>query len=157
MDNQTAIKIEKSFTLFSDQLLGLGATYSSILIFNDNNLVIKSFSSDQEWADEFTSKELYKDCHLLQEAHKQMKLNQAAFTIAWDLYSPVTEKAKNLDDVRKQKNITHGVGFCIQYAGHPKILLNIAGKYADVNFGLNVLRNRGKIYQELREILMKNV
>jgi len=142
----------KSFNSLSENLLGLGATYSSVLIFNDANVVTSSYSSDLEWSNEFTSTGLYKDCHLLQEAHNQMKKNISSnFTLLWDLYSPLSAKANELDEIRKSKNITHGVGFCLNGRLGEKILLNVAGKFSDINFGSNVLRNRSKIYEDLLE------
>ena len=155
MDNKTSLKKQDRFILLNKNLLGLGATYSSVLVFNEKNNVLHSCSTDPDWSDEFTSKKLYKDCHLLQEAYKQMGYNNSSFTLAWDFYLPITEEARALEDIRKQKNITHGVGFCIKGLNQTKILLNVAGKYSDVNFGLNVLRNRDQIYKELRSFMLK--
>lgn len=149
---------ENSFNSLSENLLGLGATYSSILIFNDTNIVTSSYSSDLDWSNEFTSTGLYKDCHLLQEAHDQMKRNSSSnFTLLWDLYSPLSEKANELDDIRKSKNITHGVGFCLNGRFGEKVLLNIAGKFSDINFGVNVLRNRSKIYRDLLDFTRHSI
>jgi len=141
---------DNGFNSLSENLLGLGATYSSMLIFNDANVVTSTYSSDLNWSNEFTSTGLYKDCHLLQEAHNQMKRNNTSnFTLLWDLYSPLSEKSNVLDEIRKSKNITHGVGFCLNGRSGEKILLNVAGKFSDINFGVNVLRNRNKIYRDL--------
>ena len=157
MDSSKKLKQNNQFILLNEHLLGLSATYISTLIFNKQNKVLYSCSTDPEWSDEFTSKKLYQDCHLLQEACRQMNFNNSSFTLAWDFYSPVTEEAKVLEDIRKYKNISHGVGFCITGSDQTKIMLNIAGKYADINFGLNVLRNREKIYKETRRIMLEPI
>ena len=154
MDSTSTIALPAKFIILSENLLGLGATYSSLLIFNEKNNLVYSCSTDPEWANEFSSKELYKDCHLLNEAYIQMSSNNNPFTLAWDFCSPFTEEAKALDDIRKVKNITHGVGFCLQGINNTKVLLNIAGKYCDINFGFNVLRNREQVFRDLRGIML---
>ena len=155
MDSKKAIKKEDKFWKMNGDLINIGATYVSLLVFDENNKIIYSKASDLDWAEEFTSKELYKDCHLLSEANSQMTLRDNSFTMAWDLYSPQTESAKALDDIRKSKNITHGVGFCVKNNNGLKLMLNVAGKYTDINFGYNVLKKRKEVYMELYNFILK--
>lgn len=137
--------INKQFSLLNTELVNLGATYSSILMF--------SKSSNPEWVSEFTSSGLYKHCHLLNEASAQMQSNPSSFTLVWDLYQPITEDAKMLDEIRQQKDISHGVGFCSTNPDGSRLLLNVAGKYADINFGLAVLKNRSSVFKSLRQLI----
>lgn len=131
----------------------MGSTYVSLLIFNKNNDVLYSKSSNPDWVNEFTSTGLYRKCHLLNAANEQMALHKNSFTLAWDLYSPQTEEASELEEIRKYKDITHGVGFCINNSGS-RLMLNIAGKYSDINFGLNVLRSRKEVYRALHHFIL---
>ncbi|HGK6639192.1 TPA: hypothetical protein ACJ5DT_002869 [Legionella pneumophila] len=149
MDSKKALNNENQFWQINNDLINIGATYVSLLIFDGNNEVVYSKSSNLDWADEFTSTGLYKSCHLLNEANSQMSLHDNSFTIVWDLYSPQTESAKALDDIRKSKNITHGVGFCLKNGNGSRLMLNVAGKYTDINFGFNVLKKRKEVYHEL--------
>lgn len=97
---------------------------------------------------------LYKHCHLLNEASAQMQSNHSSFTLVWDLYQPITEKAKELCEIRQYKDITHGVGFCSTNPDGSRLLLNIAGKYSDINFGLTILKNRVAVFKSLRNFIM---
>ena len=153
MDNKATLALNGNFFRFNKELLNIGATYSSVLVFDINNNVAFSKSSNTDWTDEFTSTGLYKDCHLLHEAEWQMALHDASFTLVWDLYNPVTEQAKNLHEIRKHKDIAHGVGFCFKNIDGSIILLNIAGKYSDINFGLTVLKHRQQVYKSARKLM----
>lgn len=152
MDNKKAVIFDKNFFVYNEQLANIGATYVSLLMFDRENKLQLTKSSNLDWSDEFTSTELYKDCHLLNEANNQMKSIDYSFTLAWDLYQPITEKQKSLDDIRKYRDINHGVGFCFKNPDGSRLLLSIAGKYSDINFGLNVLKNRAKIYKDLKKL-----
>lgn len=152
MDNSKTIIFNKHFSEHNDKLTNIGATYISLLMFDKLNNVLLSKSSNMDWSDEFTSTQLYKDCHLLNEANAQMQFNKSSFTIAWDLYNPLTEKQKAIDDIRKYRDINHGVGFCFTNTDGSRLLLNIAGKYSDINFGLMVLKNRQEIYKNLKKM-----
>lgn len=154
MDSKAAVKREKNFWNVNSKLAEYGATYVSLLIFNQNNQLTYSLSSNPDWSDEFSSTGLYKKCHLLNTANELMSTNNTSFTLAWDLYLPETEAAKELDDIRKSIDISHGVGFCVHGVHQSKIMLNIAGKYMDVNFGLNILKNRKTVYNELYSIVL---
>ncbi|MDI9818630.1 MULTISPECIES: hypothetical protein [unclassified Legionella] len=135
--------------------MDFGATYSSVLIFSENNKVLFSKSSNPEWSEEFTSTGLYKHCHLLSEANAQMQSNQSSFTLVWDLYKPTTDKANELNEIRQYKDITHGVGFCTTNPDGSRIILSVAGKYSDFNFGLSILRNRAAVFKSLRQFISK--
>ncbi|MFT4058917.1 MAG: hypothetical protein QM652_05150 [Legionella sp.] len=154
MDSKKTIKIGNNFHLLNKELLNIGATYSSLLIMNDNSKIIFSKSSDIDWSEEFTTSGLYKHCYLLKEANKQMAYNNMPFTLLWDLYNPLTDKEHELADIRNHKNIVHGVGFCFRDNEGQKILLNIAGKYSDVNFGAIVLKRRTTVYKSLRQVMI---
>lgn len=153
MDSKTTLAMDKKFSLFNDDLMNFGATYSSVLLFSEKNKVLFSKSSNPEWGEEFTSSGLYQHCHLLNEAKSQMQLNQSSFTLVWDLYKPISDQARELDEIRKYKNITHGVGFCITNRDGSRIILSVAGKYADCNFGLSILKNRIAVFKSLRQFV----
>lgn len=155
MDSKKTVGIDKQFSLLSDELMNVGATYSSMLIFSEDNKVLFSKSSNPEWAEEFTSTGLYKHCHLLNEAKSQMQSNQSSFTLVWDLYQPDTDKAMELNEIRQYKDITHGVGFCTTNSDGSRLILSVAGKYSDCNFGLNILKNRATVFRSLREFISK--
>ena len=154
MDSKKTVKLGNNFLLLNTELLNIGATYSSLLIMNDESKIIFSKSSNIDWSDEFTSSGLFKNCYLLKEANKQMKYNSAPFTILWDLYNPFTDKEHELAEIRNQKDIVHGVGFCFQDDHGQRILLNIAGKYSDINFGAIVLKHRSTVYKSMRKAMI---
>lgn len=154
MDNKKTVIIERNFSLLNSELVNIGATYSSLLVFNNNNEIVLSKSSDKNWSEEFTSTGMYKNCHLLKEANEQIKTKNGSFIVIWDLYNPYTNQEKELDEIRKYRDIVHGVGFCFKDANGNRIMLNIAGKYSDINFGLNVLKNRPNIYKALRQTMI---
>ena len=147
MANKTSIIQNNAFADFNEELLGLGTTYLSLIVFDKSSNVIISKSSNPDWSSEFMETGLYKDCHLLQAASSLMSINDS-FLLVWDTVSPSEEKQKNLEEIRKQKNIMHGVGFCSKDLLGNKVFLNIAGKYSDINFGLNVLKERKEVYKK---------
>lgn len=153
MDSKKTVGIDRKFTSLNHDLLNFGATYSSVILLSDNNNLLLSKSSNPEWGEEFTSTGLYKHCHLLREANTQMQSNQSSFTLVWDLYKPNTDEAQELDEIRKYKDITHGVGFCTTNHDGSKLILSVAGKYSDVNFGLSILKNRIAVYKSLRKFI----
>ena len=154
MDSKKTVRIGNNFHLLNKELLNIGATYSSLLIMNEDSKIIFSKSSNIDWSEEFTSSGLSEHCYLLKEANKQMEYNNAPFTILWDLYNPLTDKELELADIRNQKDIVHGVGFCFRDNQGQKILLNIAGKYSDINFGAIVLKHRPTVYKSLRQAMI---
>jgi len=127
--------------LISEDLQGIGATYCSILSFDKNNMIIYKKSSNPEWAEEFTSHDHYKSCHLLLASQEMLKINTGNFIVAWDIHKPFTDEAHELDEIRKKSNICH-------------TLVNIAGSYYDYNFGANVLRGKADVYKELYKTLV---
>lgn len=80
-----------------------------------------------------------------------------SFVLAWDTVFPVGEKQKNLEEIRKLKNIMHGIGFCNTDVLGNRVFLNIAGKYSDVNFGLNVLKERKEVYKKMHKFLLESI
>lgn len=153
MDSKKAVTIDRKFSLLNNDLVDFGATYSSVLLLSDDNKMLFSKSSNPEWGEEFTSTGLYKHCHLLNEANSQMQSSQSSFTLVWDLYKPVSDKAQELDEIRKYKDITHGVGFCTTNPDGSRLILSVAGKYADFNFGLSILKNRVAVFKSLRQFV----
>lgn len=155
MVDKTSIIQNNAFANLNKNLLGLGTTYLSLIVLDKNSNAIISQSSDLDWSFEFIETGLYKDCHLLKKASDLMSLSKnSSFTLAWDSVFPICEKQRSLEDIRKQKNIMHGIGFCNKDVLGNKIFLNIAGKYSDVNFGLNVLRKRKEVYKNLYRFLL---
>lgn len=156
MVNKTSIVLRKSFKELNDDLLGLGTTYLSLIVMDQNSNAIISESSNPDWSLEFIESDSYKDCHLLKKAGDLMSIcKNGSFNLVWDSVAPENDKQKSLDEIRKQKNIVHGIGFCsVDNLGN-KIFLNIAGKYSDINFGLNVLKERADVYKKLRHFLLK--
>lgn len=156
MVDKTSINKDIAFDNLYKELQGLGTTYLSIIVIGSDSNVLLSKASNPDWASEFIGAGLYRDCHLLQEGSRLMHLNKnAGFTLAWDMVSPVEEKQKILEEIRMQKDIMHGVGFCSKDFMGNKIFLNIAGKYSDVNFGLNVLKNRRTVYRKMHSFLVQ--
>lgn len=114
MDSQKALRVTNQFHFLNKELLNIGATYSSLLIINDELNVVFSKSSNPDWSEEFTSSGLYRHCYLLKEASNQIGHTKLPFTLLWDLYGPSTDKESELLDIRNQKDISHGIGFCFQ-------------------------------------------
>lgn len=153
MDSKKTLGADGQFSSFSNDLINLGATYSSVLLLSENNEVLFSKSSDPDWLAEFTSTGLYKYCHLLGEARSQMQFNPSSFTLLWDLYQPKSEESMELNEIRQYKDISHGVGFCCKNPDGSRLLFNVAGKYSDINFGLAVLKNRVAIFRSLYKLI----
>ena len=112
MADKASIIQNKLFDDFNRELLGLGTTYLSIIVLDNNFKTLLSKSSDPDWGIEFIETGLYKNCHLLNKATELFSNQEAAFTLAWDTVIPVTDEAKNLDEIRKAKDIVHG---CLLY------------------------------------------
>lgn len=154
MDNTKTID-NRFFLNLDRELRNAGSTYTSLLIFDKQNNVVSSNSNNPEWVHEFTSSGLYKDCHLLKAAHEKiLSENASSFCIAWDFYSPQADREKALEEIRKEKDICHGVGFCLKYE-ELTLMLNVAGKYSDINFGYNILKHRSDVYKSLRNFFIK--
>lgn len=156
MVNKTSINQDNAFDILYENLKGLGTTYLSTIVLDKDENVILSKSSNHDWVSEFIGTGLYKDCHLLKEGSRLMQLNNnSGFTLAWDMVKAIEDKQKALEDIRMHKNIMHGVGFCSKDFLGNKIFLNIAGKYSDINFGLNVLKNRKEVYRKMHSFIVQ--
>jgi len=154
MDHKKTID-NKFFLNLDRELKNAGSTYISLLVFDKNSNVINSKSNNSEWVHEFTSSGLYKNCHLLKTAHEKILTEQSSsFCLAWDFCTAITEKEKALEEIRKAKDICHGVGFILKVE-ELTLMLNVAGKYSDINFGYNILKHRSDIYRSLRDFFIK--
>jgi hypothetical protein len=149
-DPQT--KINSSVLI--DELLGYGATYSSMTLLDQNGNSYYSRSSSDEWLKTYIESNLYVKCHLMQEAFNQAKNQKNGFIFQWDSYFPCNEESAYLNRMREEKNIAHGVAFCSPLDNGGKLILTVTGKYHDVNFSKNVLRNKNLVYKAVMSSLI---
>lgn len=143
-------------SLLIDKLLDYGVTYSSITLLDKNGNSYFSKSSSDKWLDLYINSGLYLKCHLMQEAFTQIKKHNNGFTFIWDKYAPFNEESVYLNKLRDEKNITHGVAFCSVLPDGCKSIITVTGKYHDINFSNNVLRNKKPIYKAIMHSLNKN-
>lgn len=136
-------------SLLIDELLGLGATYSSVTILDQNGKSVFSKSSNDEWLKIYMDSGLYTQCHLMKEAFSQVKKQNGDFIFLWDKYFPCNEESVYLNRMRQEKNISHGVAFCSPLNNGGKLILTVTGKYHDINFSQNVIRNKKLAYKSI--------
>lgn len=136
-----------------DELLEYGATYSSITILDQNGKSAFSKASSDEWLKIYMDSRLYTKCHLMQEASKQTTNQKSGFIFIWDNYFPNNEESSYLNKMREEKNISHGVAFCSPLNNEGKLILTVTGKYHDINFSNNVLRNKNLVYRAIMKSL----
>lgn len=92
----------------------------------------------------------------MQEAYNQINNHKNGFIFVWDSYFPYNEESIYLDRLRKEKNISHGVAFCSPLENGGKSILTIAGKYYDINFSKNVIRNKNTVYRAILKSLVSH-
>lgn len=141
-------------SLFIDELMDYGATYSSITLLDHNGNSYFSKSSSDEWFNLYINSELYQKCHLMKEAFDQMNNQKNGFAFIWDNYFPNNEESVYLDRFRKEKNICHGVAFCSPLNNGSRSIVTVTGKSADVNFSRQVLKNKNVIYKAIMKSLI---
>lgn len=132
-----------------DELLDSGITYSSITLLDKAGDAYFSNCSSEEWLHTYIDSGLYVKCHLMQEANKQLNQHNNGFIFIWDNYFPVNEESVYLERLRREKDISHGVAFCSPLKNGGKAILTVAGKYYDVNFSRNIIKNKHAVYQAI--------
>lgn len=147
MDNQKAIE-EFEYTL-CQALLDEGATYASIILTTNGN-VLSSYSTSPKWESAYHESGLSKSCHLI-KASKILSQKSDNFTVIWDLLMPDNEVSSFLNAKRKEKKICHGVSFCKKNVNGILEVLSIAGRFSDVNFPSQVIKNKEKIKKYFTE------
>lgn len=90
----------------------------------------------------------------MQEAYIQTENQKSSFIFLWDNYFPCNEESTYLNIMRKEKNISHGVAFCSPLNNGGKLILTVTGKYHDINFSKNVLRNKNLVYKAVMKSLV---
>jgi hypothetical protein len=146
-----------NFSLMVDELLDHGATYASVTLLDEDGKAYYSKCSSDDWLLTYMDSGLYKKCHLMTEANKQLKCQKTGFTFLWDNYFPKNEESLYLDKLRQEKSICHGVAFCNVLDNGKKSIITVTGKHADVNFSNNVLRNKKIIYNSLMKSFSNGV
>lgn len=140
-------------SLLIDELLGCGATYSSVTLLDQNGKAFFSKCSSDQWLNTYMSSGLYQKCHLMRGASNQIKNHQNGFVFVWDNYFPDNEESLYLNKLREEKNISHGVAFCSPLENGGKLILTVTGKNADVNFSKNTIRNKNIVYKAIMKSL----
>lgn len=132
-----------------DELLDLGSTYCSLSLLDNEGKTFFSKSSSDEWYKIYIESGLYRKCHLMKEAVKQITHHHAPFIFLWDNYFANNEESHYLNKLRDEKNLSHGVAFCTPVDNGHKAILTITGKPSDINFSSNVLRKKTHVYKAL--------
>jgi hypothetical protein len=145
MDNKKAL--EKFGFRFCNYLLEEGATYASIILSHNNN-VLYNYSTNIMWDVLYHETGFSKSCHLIQ-ATKVMSKKADNFVLFWDAQTPNNEISIFLNEKRKEKNICHGVSFCATNQNGVLEILTIAGRYCDLNFSSQVISHREEIKKSI--------
>ncbi len=145
MDNKKTLD-ELGFH-FGKFLLDEGATYSSIIL-SKNNQVLHSYSTNKVWDGLYHETGYSKSCHLI-EATKILSSAQKSFTLFWDAVLPNNEVSLYLNSKRKEKDICHGVSFCTINKNGVLEIVTMAGRFCDLNFSNQVIQHKEKIRKNL--------
>lgn len=137
-----------------DELLDHGVTYCSVTILDTDGKAFFSKSSSDEWQKKYMESDLYKRCHLMREASYQIQNQTNSFIFVWDKYFPTNEESKYLSQLRKERNIDHGVAFCSKLENGTKSIVTVTGKHHDINFSNLVLKNKKPIYSAIMRSLV---
>lgn len=152
--NLFALQEGNASSLLIDQLLDYGITYCSITLLNPTGEAIFSKSSSEKWHTKYIESDLYKKCHLMNEASYQIKNQKNGFIFVWDKYFPVNEESEYLNKLRIENNFDHGVAFCSSINNECKSILTVTGKHHDINFSKLVLKNKNPLYKAVMKSLI---
>lgn len=142
--------IDHSFidsSLLIDELMNCGVAYSSLTLLDEKGQSYFSKSSSDKWHLTYIESGLYKKCHLMIEASKQVAFHQNGFLFVWDNYFPTNEESQYLDQMRHEQNIAHGVAFCSPLQNGGKSILTVTGRSSDIYFTQGVMKNKQAIYK----------
>lgn len=140
-------------SILIDELMDCGVTYSSVTLLNQQGETCLSKCSNDAWLTKYISSKLYLKCHLMQEAFNQLNngIGSKGFIFVWDNYFPNNEESVYLEALRKENNIYHGVAFCSKMENDCVSIVTVTGKYSDINFAKNILRNKQTIYRAIMQ------
>lgn len=131
-----------------------GATYCSLSILDTHANVIFNKSTSDKWKIQYFESLLYRHCHLMQEANLQLRKSIEGFIFIWDKYFPLNEESRFLQNMRREQNISHGIAFCSRLENEARLIITLAGKYHDIHFSKNVLKNKKIVYNALLNSLV---
>lgn len=151
MDHKKAIELLEY--KLSHALLDEGATYSSIILAAEGN-VLATYSSNPHWENIYHGEGLSKDCHLI-KASKFLSQKSKDFTVIWDLLPADNEVSLFLNEKRKENKISHGISFCKKNKNGILEVLSLAGRYSEINFAAQVIKNKVKLEKLLAEYKSK--
>ena len=157
VSKKALITQERAFKSLSEEIMGFGTTYLSLMVINADNKHMIAKSTNPDWASEFLESGLSKECHLLKRANENFAKDIHSFSLIWDAV-PLSqdEKANKLHELRLSKNYAHGIGFCQEDILGNRLIVSIAGKYSDINFGLNLMKNRSAVFREIYKFIARS-
>lgn len=130
---------------FSDQ----GATYFSLILLDEEKNMLYYKSTNSKWQERYVINNYYKHCHLVDRTNQLIRSNQDNFTLSWDLVKPQNEISTEINALRKEYHVAHGVSFCQKkfIVGDKKatFLITLAGRDCDINFSENVIIRKKEI------------
>lgn len=141
------------FDFISREILDQGATYFSLILLDDNKNMMYYKSTNNKWHEKYVINEYYKHCHLVNRTNDLIKGTESSFTLSWDLVKCDNEIALEIDALRAENKIAHGVSFCNQnfHFNDKKatFLITLAGRHCDVNFAENAIQHKKEIMNSI--------
>lgn len=148
MVSKSALK-KDNFQLLSNEILDQGATYFSIILLDDYRKILYYKSTNDKWQDKYVTKKYYTYCHLINRTNELIKSPTPSFTLAWDFVKCDNEIAKEIDLLRIENKISHGISFCNKNFHFNNqdatFLITLAGRECDINFSENVIKHKKQI------------
>ena len=139
---------------FSDQ----GATYFSLILLDDEKNMLYYKSTNHKWQEKYVVNNYYKHCHLIDRTNQLIKSDQPSFTLAWDFVKCQNEIAAEINALRIENKIAHGVSFCQKNfrigEKNATFLITLAGRDCDINFSENVVTRKKEI---ITSVIQSNV
>lgn len=140
-------KLNNTIRHLGKSLIDQGATYCSLILIDKKN-VIFSQSTNDAWDIFYQESKLSSHCHLIRAVDRLVTYNQE-ITLFWDMCKPDNEISAYISNKRMDYNLCHGVSFCSRNLNNITEILTITGHKNNINFSKNVLKNKGKIIQEV--------
>ena len=142
---------KNGFDSLSEEMLNQGATYFSLILLDEKKEMVYYKSTNNKWHEKYVINEYYKHCHLIKRTNDLIRTTQAPFTLPWDFVKCDGEIANEINALRIENRIAHGVSFCNHDFHHNNekttFIITLAGRECDVNFSENVIKHK-KIIME---------
>jgi len=148
MAGKTSLK-KDDFSNLSNYFSDQGATYFSLILLDQDKNMLYYKSTNSKWQEKYVLNNYYKHCHLVDRTNQLMRSNPDNFTLVWDFVKSQNEIATEINALRKEYDVAHGVSFCqknFSVGGkNATFLITLAGRDCDINFSENVVTRKREI------------